>query len=68
MSTITPVRTRIAVHIKIRRGETKTTQLQLANATGISIATIKRIESGKMWANSRDLALIAHYLQMGIVL
>ena len=57
-------RTVIAGFFHDRRKELKITQPQLAEATGIGVATIRRFESGKHWLNLKQLLLIMQVLEL----
>lgn len=57
-------RTMIAGFITNRRKELKITQEELAEKTGLGIATIKRFEAGKFWINIKTLLIICNSLQM----
>jgi transcriptional regulator with XRE-family HTH domain len=46
-----------------RRKELGMTQEQLADMSGMGIATIKRFESGKFWLNLKQYLILCHYLK-----
>jgi transcriptional regulator with XRE-family HTH domain len=46
-----------------RRKELGITQDQLAEMSGMGIATIKRFESGKFWLNLKQYLILCHHLQ-----
>ncbi len=54
----------IAGFIADRRIELKMTQEELAEKTGLGIATIKRFEAGKFWINLQTLIVICNALDM----
>ena len=54
----------IAGFLKNRRIELGITQAQLAEMTGMGIATIKRFESGKFWLNMKQYVLLRNALQL----
>lgn len=53
----------ISGFLKNRREELKITQQQLADASGMGIATIKRFESGKFWLNLKQYLILCHHLK-----
>lgn len=57
-------RQQIAAFILNRRNELGITQAQLAEMTGMGIATIKRFESGKFWLNMKQYVLLRNALQL----
>lgn len=57
-------RQQIAAFITKRRNELGITQAQLAEMTGMGIATIKRFESGKFWLNMKQYVLLRNALQL----
>ena len=57
-------RQQIAAFILNRRNELGITQTQLAEMTGMGIATIKRFESGKFWLNMKQYVLLRNALQL----
>lgn len=57
-------REKIAAFIANRRNELDITQAQLAEMTGMGIATIKRFESGKFWINMKQYVLLRNALQL----
>lgn len=57
-------RQQIAAFILNRRNELGITQAQLAELTGMGIATIKRFESGKFWLNMKQYVLLRNALQL----
>lgn len=57
-------REKIAAFITNRRNELGITQAQLAEQTGMGIATIKRFESGKFWLNMKQYVLLRNALQL----
>jgi transcriptional regulator with XRE-family HTH domain len=54
----------IAAFITNRRNELGITQAQLAEQTGMGIATIKRFESGKFWLNMKQYVLLRAALRL----
>jgi len=46
-----------------RRKELGITQMQLADMSGMGIATIKRFESGKFWLNLKQYLILCHHLK-----
>ena len=52
----------IAEFIQQRRRELGITQEELADGTGLGIATIKRLEAGKFWINLKILLIICSAL------
>jgi transcriptional regulator with XRE-family HTH domain len=56
----------ISGFLKNRREELGITQTQLAEMTGMGIATIKRFESGKFWLNLKQYILLRHALQLPV--
>lgn len=57
-------RQQIAAFILNRRNELGITQAQLAEMTGMGIATIKRFESGKFWLNMKQYVMLRNALQL----
>ncbi len=57
-------RQQIAAFILNRRNELGITQTQLAEMTGMGIATIKRFESGKFWLNMKQYVMLRNALQL----
>lgn len=53
----------ISAFLKNRREELGITQQELADQSGMGIATIRRFESGKFWFNMRQYLLLCHHLQ-----
>lgn len=53
----------ISGFLKNRREELGITQQQLADNSGMGIATIKRFESGKFWLNLKQYLILCHHLQ-----
>ncbi len=47
-----------------RRRELGITQEELAAATGMGVATIKRFESGKFWIGLKQFIVLCHHLQL----
>lgn len=60
--TLNEARTLIAGFFKNRRIELGITQEQLAETSGMGVATISRFESGRYWLNSKQLLLLCHHL------
>ena len=60
----TEARKWIAGFIANRRKELGFTQEELAEKTGLGIATIKRFEDGKFWINLKTLLFICHELKL----
>lgn len=56
-------RTLISGFLRNRREELGITQQDLADASGMGIATIKRFESGKFWLNLKQYLILCHYLK-----
>lgn len=46
-----------------RRKELGITQDQLAELSGMGVATIKRFESGKFWLNLKQYLILCHHLK-----
>jgi len=53
----------ISKSLKDRREELGITQQQLAESSGMGIATIKRFESGRFWLNLKQYVILCHYLK-----
>ncbi len=53
----------ISGFLQNRRKELGMTQEQLAELSGMGIATIKRFESGKFWLNLKQYLILCHYLK-----
>lgn len=53
----------ISRFLKKRREELGITQQELADLSGIGIATIKRFESGKFWLNLKQYLILCHFLK-----
>lgn len=53
----------ISGFLKDRRIELGITQEQLADKSGMGIATIKRFESGKFWLNLKQYLILCHHLK-----
>lgn len=53
----------ISGFLKNRRQELEITQDQLAELSGMGIATIKRFESGKFWLNLKQYLILCHHLK-----
>lgn len=53
----------ISGFLKNRREDLKITQQELADASGMGIATIKRFESGKFWLNLKQYLILCHHLK-----
>lgn len=53
----------ISGFLKSRRKELGITQEQLADLSGMGIATIKRFESGKFWLNMKQYLILCHHLK-----
>lgn len=56
-------RNMISGFLKNRRQELGITQDQLAEMSGMGIATIKRFESGKFWLNLKQYLILCHHLK-----
>ena len=54
----------ISGFIRKRREDLKITQEQLAEKTGLGIATIKRFEAGKFWLRLNTFLVICYALDM----
>lgn len=52
----------IAGFLKNRRNELGITQAQLADMTGMGIATIKRMEDAKFWPGLKQFLILTHHL------
>ncbi len=55
---------KIAAFVTKKRIAEGITQLQLAEATGMGVATIQRFESGRFWVSSKHLVVICDYLKI----
>lgn len=53
----------ISGFLKNRREELGMTQQELADSSGMGIATIKRFESGKFWLNLKQYLILCHHLK-----
>lgn len=53
----------ISGFLKSRREELGIPIEQLADQSGMGIATIKRFESGKFWLNLKQYLILCHYLK-----
>lgn len=53
----------ISGFLKSRREELGITQAELAEASGMGIATIKRFESGRFWLNLKQYLILCHHLK-----
>jgi transcriptional regulator with XRE-family HTH domain len=53
----------ISGFLKSRREELGITQQQLADLSGMGIATIKRFESGRFWLNLKQYLILCHPLK-----
>lgn len=53
----------ISGFLKSRREEIGMTQQELADLSGMGIATIKRFESGRFWLNLKQYLILCHYLR-----
>jgi transcriptional regulator with XRE-family HTH domain len=53
----------ISGFLKDRREELGITQAELAEVSGMGIATIKRFESGRFWLNLKQYLILCHYLK-----
>lgn len=56
-------RSLISDFLKARREELGITQVELAEKTGMGVATIQRFESGRFWLNMKQYLLLCHHLQ-----
>lgn len=54
----------ISLRFAERRKELGITQEELANMTGLGVATIKRFETNKFWIGTKQLLILCHHLQM----
>jgi transcriptional regulator with XRE-family HTH domain len=61
--TLLEARKNISGFLKNRREELGLTQQELADDSGMGIATIKRFESGKFWLNLKQYIILCHYLE-----
>lgn len=57
-------RQQIAAFIQNKRKELGISQAELAQQTGMGIATIKRFESGKFWLNMKQYVMLRNALQL----
>lgn len=57
-------RQQIAAFIQNKRKELGISQAELAEQTGMGIATIKRFESGKFWLNMKQYVMLRNALQL----
>lgn len=53
----------ISGFLKSRREELGMTQAELADLSGMGIATIKRFESGRFWLNLKQYLILCHHLK-----
>jgi len=53
----------ISGFLKNRRVELNITQDELAEKSGMGIATIRRFESGKFWLNLKQYLILCHHLK-----
>lgn len=53
----------ISGFLKNRREELGITQQELADASGMGVATIRRFESGKFWLNLKQYLILCHHLR-----
>ena len=53
----------ISGFLKNRREQLGITQAELAELSGMGIATIKRFESGQFWLNLKQYLILCHYLK-----
>ena len=53
----------ISGFLRDRRNELGISQAELAELTGMGIATIKRFESGKFWINMKQYLILCHHLK-----
>jgi transcriptional regulator with XRE-family HTH domain len=53
----------ISGFLKTRRDELGITQEELADLSGMGIATIRRFESGKFWLNLKQYLILCHHLR-----
>lgn len=53
----------ISGFLRNRREELEITQQELAEKSGMGIATIKRFESGKFWLNLKQYLILCHHLK-----
>lgn len=53
----------ISGFLQNRRKQLGITQEQLADLSGMGIATIKRFESGKFWLNLKQYLILCHHLE-----
>lgn len=54
----------IAGFISTRRKELGVSQAELAERTGLGIATIKRMEDAKFWPNMKQFMILCHALDL----
>lgn len=53
----------ISGFLKNRREELGLSQAELAEVSGMGIATIKRFESGRFWLNLKQYLILCHHLK-----
>lgn len=53
----------ISGFLKSRREELDMSQQELADLSGMGIATIKRFESGRFWLNLKQYLILCHHLR-----
>jgi predicted transcriptional regulator len=63
---LTKARIKIAGFISTRRKELKMLQIDLANKTGLGLATIQRAEDAKFWLGLKQFILILDALESKI--
>lgn len=56
-------RAMISGFLQNRRKELGITQDELAQLSGMGVATIKRFESGKFWLNLKQYLILCHHLK-----
>lgn len=61
--TLLEARNMISGFLKDRREDLGITQAELAEISGMGIATIKRFESGRFWLNLKQYLLLCHHLK-----
>lgn len=53
----------ISGFLRSRREELGMTQQELADASGMGVATIRRFEGGRFWLNLKQYLILCHHLQ-----
>jgi ribosome-binding protein aMBF1 (putative translation factor) len=63
-SELNKIRIKIASSVREKREQLGISQVDLAEKTGLGIATIKRFESGKFWLNMKQYVIIRNALNL----